>query len=59
MDTGESMTGLSNQNNQAFDKVHDMQVQLEMEMQQMQDMFLAKFKQLKQKNKGLFKKAIE
>lgn len=35
MDTGESMTGLSNHNNQAFDKVLDMQVQLETEMQQM------------------------
>ena len=35
-----------------------MQEQLASEMQQMQDMFLSKFKRLKQKNKVLFNKAM-
>lgn len=35
-----------------------MQEQLASEMQQMQDMFLSKFKKLKQKNKVLFNKAM-
>ena len=36
-----------------------MQLQLANQMQAMQDMFLTKFKKLKQKNKILFNKAIE
>lgn len=38
----------------ALDAVKQMQQQLAEQMQQMQDMFLKKFKKLKQKNKILF-----
>ena len=37
----------------------DMQEMLAQQMQSMQDMFLTKFKKLKQKNKELFKKAVK
>lgn len=36
-----------------------MQEALSTQMQQMQDMFLTKFKKLKQKNKVLFNKALK
>ena len=36
-----------------------MQDQLAQQMQEMQDMFLSKFKKLKQKNKVLFNKAMK
>ena len=44
---------------EAFDQVKEMQMQLATQMQEMQDMFLSKFKKLKQNNKILFKKAVE
>ena len=52
----ESGTGISTE---AFDQVKEMQMQLANQMQAMQDMFLTKFKKLKQKNKILFNKAVE
>ena len=52
----ESATGVSTE---AFDQVKEMQMQLANQMQAMQDMFLTKFKKLKQKNKILFNKAME
>jgi len=40
-------------------KVKDVKDQLATQMQEMQDMFLSKFKKLKMQNKTLFKKAMK